>query len=263
MAVPVLVAAIVIIHHYYFCYHPKPLIMEPLHRSQASIAVITLAILSFLLPAYSLKAQSEATDMFGISAGGGYTFSHSDFQWTKTIPSPTFEAGIHYFSLDFLAINLEVQKGLLKGGASLKGADDTETGFENNYLAICLSFRFFPIALADEDARKESIVKILSTLYFGTGVGNLTNNVKANGISNTQYGSMADYKGSNIFVPLELGVNFPVAKIRKAKLLVNINLRTNLCFSDKIDGYEPTVEANQHNDAFSTLTGALVYKFGL
>lgn len=237
--------------------------MEPLHQSRASIPIIILATLIFLLPAYSLKAQSETTDMFGISAGGGYTFSHSDFQWTKTIPSPTFTVGVHYFSLDFFSINLDVQKGLLKGGASLEEADDTETGFENNYLAFCLSFRFFPIALAGEDAKKESIVRILSTLYLGTGVGNLTNNVKANGISSSAYGSMADYKGSNIFVPLELGVNFPVAKVRNAKLLVNINLRTNLCFSDKIDGYEPTVEANQHNDAYSTLTGGLVYKFGL
>ncbi|MFA6059647.1 MAG: outer membrane beta-barrel protein [Taibaiella sp.] len=236
--------------------------MEPLHQSRVAKPVIILAMLLFLSPVNSVKAQ-DATDMFGISAGGGYTFSHSDFQWTKTIPSPTVGAGIHYFSLDFLAVNLDFQKGLLKGGASLDDADATETGFENNYLAFCLSFRFFPVALASEEAKKESIVRILSTLYFGTGVGNLTNNVKANGIASTSYGSMADYKGSNIFVPLELGVNFPVAKIRNAKLLVNINLRTNLCFSDKIDGYEPTVEANQHNDAYSALTGGLVYKFGL
>jgi hypothetical protein len=238
--------------------------MEPSHQHQASIPVIILAMFIFLLPAYSVKAQrSETMDMFGISAGGGYTFSHSDFQWTKTIPSPTIGVGIHYFSLDFLAINLEFQKGLLKGGASLEDADNTETGFENNYFAFCLSFRFFPVALADEGEKKEEILKVLSTLYLGTGVGNLTNNVKANGISNTSYGSLADYKGSNIFIPLELGVNFPVAKVRNNKLLVNINLRTNLCFSDKIDGYQPTVEANQHNDAFSTLTGGLVYKFGL
>lgn len=238
--------------------------MEPLHQNRVAMPVIILAMLTFLLPLNSLRAQqSDVTDMFGISAGGGYTFSHSDFQWTKTIPSPTVGVGIHYFSLDFLAINLEVQKGLLKGGASLEDADATETGFENNYLAFCLSFRFFPIALAEDGVKKESIVKILSSLYLGTGVGNLTNDVKANGISTTSYGSLANYKGSNIFIPLELGVNFPVAKIRNAKLLVNINLRTNLCFSDKIDGYEPTVEANQHNDAFSTLTGGLVYKFGL
>lgn len=238
--------------------------MEPIHQARASIPVIILAMLFFLLPAYSVKAQhSETVDMFGISAGGGYTFSHTDFQWTKTVPSPAVGVGIHYFSLDFLAINLEFQKGLLKGGASLEDADNSETGFENNYLAFCLSFRFFPIALANEGDKKEDVLKVLSTLYMGTGVGNLTNNVKANSISSNSYGSQVEYKGSNIFIPLELGVNFPVARIRNNKLLVNINLRTNLCFSDKIDGYEPTVEANQHNDAFSTLTGALVYKFGL
>lgn len=238
--------------------------MKPLHQNQAPISVIILATLIFLLPGYAVKAQQgETTDMFGISAGGGYTFSHTDFKWTKAIPSPTFGVGIHYFSLDFLAINLDVQRGLLKGGADLKDADNSETGFENNYLAFCLSFRFFPVALAGEGGKKETIIKILSALYMGTGLGNLTNNVKANSIPNSVFGSQVEYKGSNIFVPLEFGANFLVARIRNNKLLVNVNLRTNLCFSDNIDGYVPTVEANQHNDAYSTLTGGLVYKFGL
>jgi hypothetical protein len=203
-------------------------------------------------------------DMFGVSLGGGYTFSHTDFKWTKTVPSPVFCLGIHYFSLNFLSVNLDIQKGLLKGGASLSDADQKETGFENNYFAAALTFRFFPVGLAAEGAELDGFVKALSTLYGGTGVGFLYNNVEANTITSTIYGSQKELSLNNLFIPLELGVNIPVARVGKeARLLVNINLRTNLCFSDKLDGYEPTLEANQHNDAFSTLTGGLVYKFGL
>lgn len=238
--------------------------MKHPHQPRIAIRVFFLAASLFILSAKNSHAQNpDAQDMVGISAGGGYTFSHTDFEWTKTIPSPAFELGIHYFSLDFLSVNLDVQKGLLKGGASLSDAGNTKTGFENNYIAACLSFRFFPIALAGDNIELDGILKALSTIYGGTGVGYLYNDVKANNIPSAVFGSKTRYTGSNIFIPLELGSNFPVANIGRGKLMVNVNLRIGLCFSDMIDGYEPTLDANHHNDAFSTLTGGLVYKFTL
>jgi hypothetical protein len=227
--------------------------------------IAALSALLVLLNPLAAKAQKvELDDMFGVSVGGGYTFSHTDFKWTKTIPSPVFYAGIHYFSLNFLSINLDFQKGLLKGGAALNAADKTETGFENSYFAGAITFRFFPIALAGDDAKADGLVKALATLYGGTGVGLLFNNVDANNIPNLTFGSQKDISLSNMFIPLEIGANIPVAKIGAGgQLMINVNFRTNLCFSDKIDGYEPTLDANKHNDAFSTLTGGVVYKFGL
>lgn len=238
--------------------------MKTLNPNRAPIPLLILCTLLFLFSASSLKAQRiENTDMFGVSIGGGYTFSHTDFEWTKTIPSPVVGFGIHYFSLDYLAVNFDFQKGRLKGGSSLSDADNTKTGFENSYYAFCLSFRFFPISLAGADIENDRVLKALSTFYGGTGVGLTGNNVKANNIPNAVYGVQTRYRGSNFFIPLELGVNIPVARINSGQLLVNINLRTSLCFSDKIDGYEPNLEANRHNDAYSTLTGGVVYKFGL
>lgn len=224
-----------------------------------------LSAVLFLLNPIGAKAQKvELDDMFGVSVGGGYTFSHTDFKWTKTIPSPVFCAGVHYFSLDFLSLNLDFQKGMLKGGAALDGADKTQTGFENSYFAGAFTIRFFPIALAGDGAKSDGLVKALSSLYGGTGVGFLFNNVEANNIPNAVFGSQNDLSLNNMFLPLEIGANIPVARIgSEGRLMVNINFRTNLCFSDKIDGYEPTLDANKHNDAFSTLTGGLVYKFGL
>jgi len=243
-----------------------------MNRSTRTLkAMPMLVMLAFCITTfhYSAKAQlntangsgGEAVDMLGISAGGGYTFSHSDFEWTKTIPSPVFYVSAHYFSLDFLSISLEVQKGLLKGGAKLNDPDRTKTGFENNFTAGCVNFRFFPIALAGDGVKLDGVLKVLASIYGGTGAGYLYNSVKANNIVNSVYGVRTRYVGGNFFIPLELGTAFPVANIGNSKLMLNINLRTNLCFSDEIDGYQPTLEANQHNDAYSTLTFGLIYKF--
>ena len=201
------------------------------------------------------------TDHLGLSAGGGYTFAHTDFQHSNTIPSPVFGIGVHYFSLQFLEISLDAQVGVLKGGSS-GFHESAETGFKNNYWASCLSFRFFPIGLV-ENNDQDKVLKALSTLYVGTGLGYLKSNTTSNPIPIHEYGSMETYKGSDFFVPLELGLNIPLIKHKKNLFLLNLNIRTSLCLSDEVDGYVPTVDANKFNDAFSTLTTGVIYKFGL
>lgn len=239
----------------------KPKNQNPV-RSCIAFPVMLILLLSCYISRAREAAEEKAPDMFGVSAGGGYTFSHTDFEWTRTVPSPVACIGVHYFSLDFLSVNLDFQKGMMKGGAPLKDEESVKTGFENRYFALCLSFRFFPLALP-ESVGDDKVLKALSSFYVGTGLGYLNNDVRANHILSQTYGSQPRYQGSNLFIPLEFGVCFPVAKIRTGKLMVHVNLRTALCFSDYLDGYVPTVEANKHNDAFSTLTGGLVYRFGM
>ena len=210
-----------------------------------------------------LTAQEvpDRTDALGISVGGGSTFAHTDFQWTKGVPSPATSIGIHYYSIDFLSIVLDAQKGLLKGGAPLSDGDHSKTGFENRYYAFSLLFRFTPFALAGQ-SKDDGVLKALSSFYGGTGVGYMVSAVKANNIPNAAYGSQLRYNGGNLLLPLELGLHFKVARIAEAQLFVDINWRTNICFSDQLDGYVPTVAANRYKDAFSTCTGSLIYKFG-
>lgn len=208
------------------------------------------------------KTGTDATDQLGISAGGGYTFAHTDFRHTTSMPSPVWEIGAHYYSLRFLEISLDFQLGVLKGGSSQFVAESTKTGFKNNYWGSCLSFRFFPAGLVENNDH-DNILQVLSMIYVGTGLGYMKSNTTANPIPLPEYGAMVTYKGSDFFVPLEIGLNLPVAKLNKNLLLLNLNFRTSLCLSDEIDGYVPTVEANKFNDAFSTLTAGVIYKFGL
>jgi hypothetical protein len=230
-------------------------------RIVTAAKIITFLYCLATTAAHAQEPPSPGTDQIGISAGGGYTFTHTDFQHSNTIPSPVFSIGVHYFSLQFLEISLDAQVGLLKGGSS-DFRENVRTGFENKYWASCLSFRFFPVGLVENNSH-DKVISALSTFYFGTGLGYLKSNTTANPIPIHEYGSMVSYKGSDFFVPLELGLNIPLIKHKKNLFLLNLNLRNSLCLSDEIDGYVPTVEANKFNDAFSTLTTGVIYKFGL
>ncbi|WP_118952685.1 outer membrane beta-barrel protein [Taibaiella helva] len=214
------------------------------------------------MPAGTIHSQPEpATEQLGVSLGGGYAFGHTDFAWTNTIPSPVFGVGLHYFSLSFLQIGLDGQVGWLKGGKSGE-AESAQTGFKDRFTVLCLSFRFFPGALADNPGR-DKVLQALSGIYAGSGLGYLHNDGKANPMPLAIYGSKNNYKNSTLYIPLELGVNIPLARQKKNLFLLNLNFRAGLCLSDEVDGYVPTVTANQHNDAFSTLTAGVIYKFGL
>lgn len=231
-------------------------------RKFPAAKIFTLLFCLGVVAARGQEVQDlNKTDKLGISAGGGYTFTHTDFQHSNTIPSPVFGIGIHYFSLQFLEISLDAQIGVLKGGTSSFN-ESNKTGFKNNYWASCISFRFFPGGLIENNDH-DKIVKALSTLYIGTGLGYLKSNTSANPIPIKEYGALVTYKGSDFFVPLELGLNIPLVKHKKNLFLLNLNLRTGLCLSDEVDGYTPTVDANKFNDAFSTLTAGVIYKFGL
>ena len=60
----------------------------------------------------------------------------------------------------------------------------------------------------------------------------------------------------------EVGLNIPVVQLtNNRRLLLNFNYRANLCFTDKLDGYVPTVQANEKNDAYNALTVGMVYNF--
>ena len=64
-------------------------------------------------------------------------------------------------------------------------------------------------------------------------------------------------------IPYELGYTLPIYTLEKDKgqLSVNVNYRNHISFSDKLDGYVPTVDANKSNDVFNQLTFGVLYSF--
>ncbi|HEU4610096.1 MAG TPA: hypothetical protein VFS31_18380 [Chitinophagaceae bacterium] len=239
--------------------------MASLKPAILALSVAGFAWMSWI--SFPAAAQEPYTpiageDHLGVSAGGGFSLPHTDFKHSAAVPAAVFGADVHYFSLDFLTISLGFQKGMLKGGEPLNESAWNKTGFENNFYSFCLSFRLFPFALAENESR-DKVLHVLSFWYAGTGLGYMYNDTKANYMQQAVYGSLVRYKGSSLFVPVETGINIPLARPGKNMILLNISYRLHLCFSDEIDGYVPTVEANKYNDAFSTLGASVIYKFGL
>lgn len=196
--------------------------------------------------------------VFALSVNAGLIFSYTDVKPSKS--APVFGVGAAYFATRYLHLNLDLQKGWLKGGEPVADLSNL-MGSDNSFFAVSLTARFMPLSLIDNKSNSEAL-NIFSGLYGGIGLGLVSNSVTSNTISSADYGALGDYSGVSAMLPIEAGINIPVAKLAGGKrLLINLNYRVNLCFSDKIDGYVPIVEANKKNDAFNALTAGLVLNF--
>jgi len=201
------------------------------------------------------ESTAEALPKFALSLNGGATFSYTDVKPQKT--GLTVGIGAAYFATPYLHANLDLQKGWLKGGEKIDV--NNVMGSDNSYFSATITARFLPLGLIKNNT---GAMKYLSGIYGGVGVGILSNSVKSNKIISSDYGSLGDYSGVSFMVPIEGGINIPVATLSSgSRILVNLNYRVNLCMSDKIDGYVPIVEANKKNDAFNALTAGVVFNF--
>lgn len=211
-------------------------------------------------PDEAATSEQKPTEQprFALSVNAGLIFSYTDVKPAKS--APVFGIGAGYFAAPYLHLNLDLQKGWLKGGESVSDGLHL-MGSDNSFIAAVLTARFLPLGLINNKDHNEAL-NIFSGLYCGIGLGFISNSVKSNSISSPDYGALGNYSGASAMLPIEAGIDIPVAKLSGNKrLLVNLNYRVNLCFSDKIDGYVPTVPANEKNDAFNALTAGLVFNF--
>lgn len=211
---------------------------------------------------YSSTVEEEKEhDNFGFVLGGGFNNAHTDFQTTKSIPSYLINAGLNFKTNDYFILNLDACYGVFKGN-SAKDQLGFEPSFENKFVAATFTFRFLPFALVPERDRKKGFLKFMSHFYFGFGTGFLKSNASSAAIPVKDYGSLEVYKGIDFFIPFEGGYYARLATVgRSGAFYLNFNLRTNLGFTDRLDAYVPTVEANNYNDAFSSLSVGIVYRF--
>lgn len=204
------------------------------------------------------SSTPDNSPKFALSVNGGLSFSYTDVKPQKT--APVFGLGAAYFVKPYLHVNLDVQKGWLKGGEDISVSG--LMGSDNSFFTAGVTLRFLPITLLRNQSNKA--INFLSGIYVGAGGGIISNSVKSNIIISPEFGSLGDYSGVSFMVPIEGGINIPVAYFgneNDKRIMINLNYRANLCFSDKIDGYVPIVDANKKNDAFNTLTAGIVFNF--
>lgn len=202
-------------------------------------------------------ATEQHAARFAISLNGGLTFSYTDVK--PSGHGVVLGLGATYFALPCLHINLDVQKGWLKSGDV--SAASGIMGSENSFFSAGITGRFLPLTLI-RNKDNNPVLKVLSGIYGGTGIGLISSSVKANQIIPSEFGSLGSYSGLALMIPVEAGISIPLAQLAGNKTIgLNLNYRANLCMSDKIDGYVPIVSANKKNDAYNTLTAGVLLHF--
>lgn len=232
------------------------------YRTQTFGSILLMLIIMSITASAQVSASFEGTkesSPFRLTLGGGITAPYTDVPGGKTEPVLEFDGG--YSLLPYLQISVGMQKGLLSAGEN----EGDHWYFKNNYWSEHLMLRFLPKSLFRKSKKKETKVSLLD-FYAGAGIGLLQNYTIARLAVGPNSGP-ENYQGNVVIVPVEIGANFPIAEltspfaVKEKYLLLNINIRYYFTFSDKIDGYKPTVDHNEHNDAFSTATIGLVYVF--
>jgi hypothetical protein len=215
----------------------------------------TVVLLAGFCPLFAQAQEANVEDqkspsLFKVSVLGGGTFSFTDV--TPSQSAGFAGVGLEYGFAKFLSVGVDVNKGSLKGGVAVNEANKDIMGFKSDIFSAVLTARFMPFALIKQKNNK-SIISILSYLYGGTGLGMVSYKTESNQIANPDYGVLNEEQRSDFLLPVEVGFGYPVASFgKRSKLFVNLNYRVNLCLGDEIDGYVPTVTANEKNDAFNT-----------
>lgn len=198
----------------------------------------------------SVAVTEEGPRKVQVFLNGGMNFPYTDV--SETDNNLQIGLGASYVALPSLHINVEVNKGWLKGGTP-DVAD--KPGFKNSYVDFLFTARFHPLALVKNE-KDGMALKVLSGIYIGTGAGLITYKATANAVpAQPSWGALSADNRVDFFLPLEAGISFPVAEFNNnQKFYVQLNYRSHLCSSDNLDGYAPKGKQNKKNDAFNTLS---------
>lgn len=166
--------------------------------------------------------------------------------------SPHLGLSAAYSVLPDLDINLELNKGWMKAGEP--GVENT-LGFTNSYVDVLLTARLSPFALIKNPSHNAAL-DLLSGIFVGTGIGFIAYNAEPNAMPiQPDWNPLDMQQQLDFFLPIEAGIAYPVARLPKGqRLFLQLHYRTHLCFSDKIDGYQPASAGNKKKDAFNTLS---------
>jgi hypothetical protein len=236
-----------------------------------------LTIIVIILMSLSLTAQirnnkpyfdcnevwSNSNSKLGIGVLGGMNRIDADFG----LKDNSWLIGVQakYDVLRFINIGVDYSIGNLKAGPLYLGTfegKDFIAEFSNNYYTFSGVARILPFRVFMWD-QMDPVVEYFTYPYIGFGVGMIRSNVTASPLELKEFGYKVKYKGTDQFTFLEFGWDFPIVKDQneRNKLMLNVNFRRMFTPSDYLDGYNPTVEANKHNDVYSTYTVGLTYKF--
>lgn len=231
----------------------------------------TLSILfASILLAYNAKAQvyfdsyqllHSEEPKIGIGLFGGTNASAMDFG----MKGDSYQIGIQgeVTPIRFLTLNVALSKGELKGGPVVLEDYNgmKEARFQSDFFQGSAVVRFMPFRIWMWD-KTSPVAEFFTYIYGGLGLGYFNYKTTATNFVGPEYGALGKSKESTAVFIQELGIDLPIVKLSdRTKLFLNFNYRFNKLNSDAVDGYKPTVSANEHKDVYSSYNFGVTIKF--
>lgn len=224
-----------------------------------STLIVVLAV--FMLPKFAftqiIKLNDDKGVKFGIGLMGAATRPFTDFN----NPIISYQAGLSLLvePMHFFRFTIEANKGMLKGGVPKFGnIEHNTTHFTNSYFSTSAHIQLNPFMVVNPELRNV-VLDVISCAYAGAGIGMLYSDARSRDFLDPSYGAVGRYKNADYFIALEAGFSIPILKLNNGgRLILNLNYKTLRTSTDLIDGYNPPVEANNHNDTYSTYGGGFI-----
>lgn len=204
-----------------------------------------LILLLLTAASVSISFSQEKYKRFAIGLHGGLTQSNGD----GTVES---NSGIGLgLSLKFSINNRFSLRGQWSyGGFSNQFRDTSKTVYKTNTSINEGNIQLiFNIINFRKPFHKDPTRPIMSTIYFGTGIGKYSASVNSNGTKSSP---------SNLMTIYSLGYKHELSKIIDLSLEYSVRATT----FDYLDGYSPASFLNKNNDYYSLITAGLHFNFG-
>lgn len=214
---------------------------------------------------------NDGQSKIGLGITGGGNLSNNDFGLSGN--GTQYGAFANFAPVRFLHLNIDFNVGQLKGGPMQLLDKETykSVSFNTEFTQIAGIVRFLPLRIFMWD-KMDPLADRFTYLYFGLGYGNISTNTEATLMKDPYFGSMPSLKESNSVFIQEVGMDISLlkignrkndyySKISKQELFLNINYRFNKISSDNIDGFNPPLPSNKHNDVYSSYSLGLMYRF--
>ncbi|MDR3678790.1 MAG: outer membrane beta-barrel protein [Flavipsychrobacter sp.] len=228
------------------------------------ISLLLLALSARFLAQGQIKYIPPTAHAFSIGIGAGITELYGDFYGKPKEPS--FWGDVNYNITPYFCAGIQGQYGNLTTG----GLDVTKKadGFyiKNAYSTVNANVRL-SLGAFFTHATPTTFLVILSGVYGGAGYGIIHNDITTStrGGLNQESIMHGVIKSSSFVgnVPLNVGIDVTLPRIIGITgLVANANYQYNICQSDYVDGYDPNIQFNKHNDTYTYISVGLRYNFG-
>lgn len=213
-------------------------------------------LFTFLSLFVFLESNAQFAKPFSIGFGGGGTILYADLR-----NKPVSYAG--HIDLDAL-INPYISVGINGQAGKLQGDDFFGRSADNNYIAVNGNIKVRLGQFMDQSDNysyyilsNNNFLSYLSNIYFGAGVGFISNDVDAQRrFSGGEVVTSFDGrdKSTELVVPINVGIDFPIGQsLYGPTWAINLNYQHGFSKSDDVDGYSNEFSKSKDHYSYFSL----------